>query len=49
MPIQVGFKMLVPKFSETDSRYAFVILICPHLNGRIVVIIPFEVSPVLLK
>jgi hypothetical protein len=40
--------MLVAQYCETDCRYAFCDL-SAFLNGRIEVIIPFEMPPVLLK
>ncbi len=41
--------MLVAQYSETDCRYAFVLVSVGIFKGRNEVIIPFEVPPVLLK
>jgi hypothetical protein len=41
--------MLVAQNSETDCRYAFVLVNCRHFKGRIEVIIFFEMLLVLLK
>ncbi len=54
MPTQAGFIMLVAQYSETDCRYAAVLVIyytycSAGIFKGIEVIIPFEVPPVLLK